>query len=497
MIAPELDEYCASVRVQPAVLPNSDCPWCNNMTYISSSQTLCLHREILDFARWISPTEEEKLLRLIVIKRFRTAIKLLWPDASIVCHGSSATKTYLPGGDIDFVVINPPPNHSQPELLSILNSHLNSLQTFRKSDVLESARCPIIKGIEKPFGFHIDIAINNFNGILNIERNLNAMKKFPALLPLLYVLKFFLFQNRLDEPFRGGISTNTLQQMIIFVIQSSHETRRNDLGYLLTLFFQTFGIYFNYLTTGISTRFGGRLFSRLDMDRVNWKQPINICVEDPQIPGNFLGENAFESGTFRSRCYGAYNRLQRPSTGEQSLLLRVINRPDWIIKHRAELKKHINTLNGNSLNSIPLDIPTTESSSTTNNHYSNSTTTNNGSNSSNRYNYNYDNNTRNYNNGLNNISQAYAYNYYNQYMYNNAYNSVYNNTYNNEYDNNISKYNNAYNNSFYSNTNALDGYSFSSYNDERGTTDYRQYNRQQFGDVMNRESKNKRRPYRR
>ncbi|KAK8866485.1 Non-canonical poly(A) RNA polymerase papd5 [Tritrichomonas musculus] len=339
MISPELDEFCKSVRVQPCHLPSINCPWCNGKEYKHFQQSMCIHREILDFTRWIQPTLEENQLRFIVIKKFRNAVKLLWPRASILCHGSSATGTYLPNGDIDFLVINAPKIKSDISLLQELNSHLKSLSMFKSSLVIKSAKCPIIKGTEKPFGFKIDISINNNNGILNVQRNKNLMKKYPQIYPLLFVLKFFLLENNLDQPYQGGISTNTLQQMIIFIIQSTPPAQRMNLGSLLSSFLQTFGVFFNYITTGISTRFGGFLFSRMDVENVNWKNPVNICVEDPQIPGLFLGENAFEINTFRNQCFIAFNQLKKTNQNEQSLLLRFIHGSDIITKSRKSMKE--------------------------------------------------------------------------------------------------------------------------------------------------------------
>ncbi|KAH0790663.1 Nucleotidyltransferase domain containing protein [Histomonas meleagridis] len=354
MIAKEIEDFSADVETKDSRSPSQDCPWCNGKEYHHKSSTLTLHREIIDFVKWIAPTKEEMHLRALVIERFRSAMSILWPDAKLIVHGSSATKTYLPNGDIDFVVYGAPKDVPDEILLTELRDHLNSLQIFRKSDVI-SAKCPIIKGIEKPFGFHVDIAVNNYNGILNIHRNRVLLQTYPALYPLLMFLKFLLFQMRLDEPFHGGISSNTLQQMIIFIIQSTKINERLNLGKLLQTFLRTFGNTFNYITTGISTRAGGRLFSRVEANRIKWRNPINLCIEDPQLPGNFLGENSFKCDEFRNRCHRAFNNMMKVSPHyEQSMLLRIITRPDWLIARRAEMKKQYQALLGNAVESIPL-----------------------------------------------------------------------------------------------------------------------------------------------
>lgn len=354
MIQPIIEQKSGDVQVVDSKNPSSECPWCNGKEYHHSNADLRLHREIIDFVKWISPTPEERHLRDIVISRFRNALKLLWPESKLIVHGSSANQTYLPNGDIDFVVYAPPSDRTDEKLLEDLNTHFNSLNMFRNSEVI-SARCPIIKGIEKPFGYHIDIAVNNYNGILNIKRNRRLMEVYPALYPLFMFLKFFLFQIRLDEPYHGGISSNTLQQMIVFVIQSSLERERNSLGKLLQTFLKTFGDSFNYITTGFSTREGGRLFSKLNLNRVDWKSPIALCIEDPQNPGAFLGENCFRCYDFRKICYAAWSKLTRESTTfQQSMLLRIIEKPKWLINYRSDLLKQYQTLVGSPTESIPL-----------------------------------------------------------------------------------------------------------------------------------------------
>jgi DNA polymerase sigma len=76
------------------------------MEYHHISTKLSLHRALLDFAWWTGLTSEEKHIRLIVVRRFRNAINALWPEAMVVCHGS--TETYLPTGEIDIVVLHEP-----------------------------------------------------------------------------------------------------------------------------------------------------------------------------------------------------------------------------------------------------------------------------------------------------------------------------------------------------------------------------------------------------
>jgi non-canonical poly(A) RNA polymerase PAPD5/7 len=336
MIDPRLDEFSAAVRIDRSTQPSRMCPWCSGISYVHDDVMLCLHRELLDFARWISPTSEEEHLRLLVVHRFRNAIIALWPQAMPICHGSSATSTYLPVGDIDLAVHLPGAPSNVGGLLVDLCVHLDSLKLFRQCEVIGHARIPIVKGIEHPFGFRIDISINNENGVLNIERNHRLMSVYPAFLPLFLFAKFFLFENRLDEPFHGGLGSNTLQNLIIYIIQASDN--QLHLGHLLEHFFRTFGKKFNYIVAGVSVRAGGRLFSRINTKRINWREPCCLSVEDPQIPGQFLGENFFRCLEFRERCKEALEHIITAKR-RRSVLVKIVQMSATIIQRRQEMAR--------------------------------------------------------------------------------------------------------------------------------------------------------------
>jgi hypothetical protein len=222
-------------------------------------------------------------------------------------------------------VINGPDNLSPFTLLGELNDHFSSHLLFVESEVID-ARVPIIKGVDRESGLKIDISVNNVSGVLNIERHQNYLKIYPALFPLLMFLKFCLWQYKLDTPFDGGISSNTLLQMVVFIIQSAPTRIQMHCGELLMSFLKCFGEHFNYITTGITTKDGGRLFSRIDERKFDVRRPFTLCIEDPQVPGSFLGGNAWLAPVFREKCFRAAAQLkERTGFGyEQSMLGRVV-----------------------------------------------------------------------------------------------------------------------------------------------------------------------------
>jgi hypothetical protein len=159
----------------------------------------------------------------------------------------------------------------------------------------------------------------------------------------------FLFENQLDEPFHGGLSSNTLQNLVLYVIQSSENSLH--LGFLLENFFRTFGRTFNYIVAGISVRAGGRLFSKIDAGKINWKEPCCLAVEDPQIPGQFLGENFFKSLEFRDQCRAASEEIAAAKPG-RSVLMKIVRLPDRVVQGKEELARLYNALVAGNLAEI-------------------------------------------------------------------------------------------------------------------------------------------------
>ncbi|OHT04171.1 PAP/25A associated domain containing protein [Tritrichomonas foetus] len=390
MISPEIESFSSSVRVKEVYNKGSNFPWCSGKEYRHDNPLLCLHREILDFVKWIVPTPEEKQLLFITIARIKTAISLLWPDAKIFLVGPTASNSALSGDKIEITIIkngnnihNPNPNSTEAntdesqtmeEMLECVNNNLTTLQIFRRSQIEGN----VISGIEKPFSFHLDISINNFDGILKAEREKMIFKKIPASFPLLLLMKFFVFQCRIEEKF----SHDLVLQMVLFIIRSSPETKKLNLGYLTSHFLKTFGVSFNFITIGITNRNEGRLFNRLDKSYpiyyfqtssnnslsnsssargMNWKSPLAICVENDFRPGTFFGEDLSDIPTFRSKCFQAYQRLRRDmDDGLDPLLQCFLNRPDFTIRQRADKERQYQVMMGNSIESISLNEPLQE-----------------------------------------------------------------------------------------------------------------------------------------
>lgn len=130
-----------------------------------------LNAEAHAFVRYISPTPLEHELRLHTIELIRRTVRSKYPDSDVECFGSVGTGLYLPGGDIDLVVLSPsmpsPPLKPSSSLLHRLASLLltSSIAAPQSLVVIAKARVPIVKFTTRYGGFSVDLSVNQKNGI--------------------------------------------------------------------------------------------------------------------------------------------------------------------------------------------------------------------------------------------------------------------------------------------------------------------------------------------
>ncbi len=80
--------------------------------------------------------------------------------------------------------------------------------------LIAKARVPIVKFVEKLSGFQFDISFDVANGPASAEIVKTKCARFPALRPLVTVLKAFLQQRSLNEVYSGGIGSYALLCMV-------------------------------------------------------------------------------------------------------------------------------------------------------------------------------------------------------------------------------------------------------------------------------------------
>mgnify|MGYP001133510738 CR=1 FL=1 len=170
--------------------------------------------------------------------------------------------------------------------LYILAQHIERKGISKEVQVIDKARVPIVKLMDTKTGTLVDISFNKGNGPENSRLVRSFMKEHRALKYLVLVLKCFLQQRQLNEPYSGGVGSYALILMIVSFLQAN--AGETNLGALLTEFMHLYGVTFNYFTVGICVREGGHYFSKVEREWYDLARPYQICIEDPNDLGTLI-----------------------------------------------------------------------------------------------------------------------------------------------------------------------------------------------------------------
>ncbi|EXB51373.1 PAP-associated domain-containing protein 5 [Morus notabilis] len=280
------------------------------------SPMLQLHKEIVDFCEFLSPTPEEQDARNAAIERVFDVIKYIWPNCKVEVFGSFKTGLYLPSSDIDVVILGAGiPNPQQG--LQALSRALSQRSLVKKMQVIAKARVPIIKFVEKKSGVAFDISFDVQNGPVAAEFIKDVVSKMPPLRPLCLILKVFLQQRELNESLREP---------------------EGNLGVILVNFFDFYGRKLNTSDVGVSCNGGGTFFSKISKGFATPGRPFLISIQDPQASENDIGKNSFNYFQIRSAFSMAFTTLTNPriimDLGPNRSILGTIIRPDAVLLER-------------------------------------------------------------------------------------------------------------------------------------------------------------------
>ncbi|GJN18103.1 hypothetical protein PR202_gb05228 [Eleusine coracana subsp. coracana] len=251
------------------------------------SPMLQLHKEILDFCDFISPSAEEQSSRSAAVQAVSDVVKHIWPQCKasfawqVEVFGSFRTGLYLPTSDIDVVVFE---------------------SRVKTPQVIAKARVPIVKFVERKSGIAFDISFDVDGGPQAADFIKDAVKKLPGLKPLCMILKVFLHQRELNEVYTGGIGSYALLTMLITHLQlvwggkdilGYRQSKEHNLGILLVK--SAFSKAYSVLTdANLISSFGSNrsilgTIVRPDsvlLDRKGWKTEdmINDMLTEPWEP---------------------------------------------------------------------------------------------------------------------------------------------------------------------------------------------------------------------
>lgn len=329
----------AEVETENLPKPMTESVWFRGDSKFRSPM-LQLHKEIVDFCDFLSPTQEEQASRAEAVRCVFDVIKYIWPNCKVEVFGSFRTGLYLPTSDIDVVILGS--GLKSPQIgLNALSRALSQKGVAKKIQVIAKARVPIVKFVEKRSGVAFDISFDVNGGPIAAEFIKNAISKWPELRPLCLILKVFLQQRELNEVYSGGISSYALLAMLMAMLQNHRECQASlerNLGLLLIHFFDFYGRKLNTTNVGVSCKGTGTFFSKRTKGFMNNGRPFLIAIEDPQAPENDIGKNSFNYFQIRSAFAMAFTTLTNPKTilslGPNRSILGTIIRPDPVLLER-------------------------------------------------------------------------------------------------------------------------------------------------------------------
>ncbi|CAL4948223.1 unnamed protein product [Urochloa decumbens] len=294
---------------------------------------LQLHKEILDFCDFISPSTEEQSSRTAAVQAVSDVVKHIWPQCKVEVFGSFRTGLYLPTSDIDVVIFESRVKTPQVGLYALAKA-LSQKGVAKKIQVIAKARVPIVKFVETKSGIAFDISFDIDGGPQAADFIKDAVKKMPALRPLCMILKVFLHQRELNEVYSGGIGSYALLTMLITHLQP----KEHNLGILLVKFFDFYGRKLNHFDVGISCNTFKTFFLKIDKDFMNLDRPHLLSIQDPMAPDNDIGKNSFNYFKVKSAFSKAYSVLTDASLitnlGPKRSILGTIVRPDSVLLDR-------------------------------------------------------------------------------------------------------------------------------------------------------------------
>jgi predicted nucleotidyltransferase len=313
--------------------------------------SLALHFEILEFARFISPTQAEIEIRRGLVRTVTSIVHTLWPQSRVEVFGSYAVDLYLPTSDIDICVMNTPEGGGQApdfaEHLELAQAIRNVKEFARRVNFIK-ARVPLVKIVARNSNVQCDISFNRTNGPENVPVIRKYLADYPALRPLLMVLKCFLQQRSLNEVFSGGLGSYSVLLLVVSHLQMfsyNFPGSKANLGTALQHFFHLYGRLFNYCLAGIRVKGGGCYYDKVEKYQTSPNDTLRFSIEDPNDETNELGRNSYAASRIRKAFGNAYIFISKwrrdDQTGPVTPLSSILHVDDLQRERRASVQEDL------------------------------------------------------------------------------------------------------------------------------------------------------------
>ncbi len=187
---------------------------------------------------------------------------------------------------------------------------------------------------------------NGFEAVSTIKR---VIEDFPAVKPIIILLKFYLRQKNMNETFTGGISSfllfNLVYAYLQFIVREDKSEVCENLGLFLLGFLKFYAYEFNYRELGISLREGGCFFNK---ENRNFPNNDNLCLENFQDPSLDIGRAAYQYQKVSGMFQDVLCQLYKLKSGCDSMLKQMITitkqiqkRSVWLVEEKWKNKENL------------------------------------------------------------------------------------------------------------------------------------------------------------
>ncbi|KAI0394211.1 hypothetical protein F5Y17DRAFT_266892 [Xylariaceae sp. FL0594] len=304
--------------------PGEDsCPWALVDHSDTPNAGTRLHKEIVDFFEYVRPRDFEQKVRQDLITRLERLVRRKWSDAVIFPFGSFMSGLYLPTADMDIAICSQAfvngklPTYDTKKSLFHLKSYLERQGVAFRGQVeaITRAKVPLLKYTDNYTGLKVDISFEKMDGYKAINTFLKWKAQYPAMPPLVALIKHFLLMRGLNEPVNGGIGGFSVICMVVHLLQMMPEVQSGSmkpeehLGEVFMRFLRYYGKEFNYETVAIRMNPPGTI-SKAKATRVVYRELGRLSIIDPNNPENDISGGSSNYWVIQDSFAKAYEALQ-------------------------------------------------------------------------------------------------------------------------------------------------------------------------------------------
>ncbi|KAF9121498.1 hypothetical protein BGW39_010494 [Mortierella sp. 14UC] len=263
---------------------DTDHPWMRHNYASNRTAMQMFTQELNDFADYLKPTPEEHHIRTYVFKAVKEFLNSLWPGVPVHVFGSFNTKLYLPGSDMDIVVMLDGVKKKNPKTLA---NKIRGSGFGVNVEAIIFTKVPIVKFRESRTGIPVDISFNQLDGFKTAAVVQKFMEDMPVLQPMVMLIKQFLKCKPATycQVHQGGLGSFSVTLLVMSFLQMHPRIQARmidpleNLGVLVIEFFELYGLRFNYRAVSISVAQGGSYISKDDGMAQN--QQLNLNLINP------------------------------------------------------------------------------------------------------------------------------------------------------------------------------------------------------------------------